>query len=215
MSTVFGRYGVSDWEAYVRDIGSFMTHILVLAFLIVEACAADPSDTLKPGPWKGRIVDIETKEPIEGAVVVAVWERVYGTPAGPNSYFYEAKEVVTDKEGRFEIPAYRPINLLPLISSMRGPAFTIFKPGYLSLSNRHLEENVIDKPAEFTRDEKTYKLAPGLIELPGLKTREERLKAVSLPPTVPDDKMPKLIDLMNREAVALGLKPSHLPGDSK
>ena len=25
------------------------------------------------GPWKGRIVDIETKEPIEGAVVLAVW----------------------------------------------------------------------------------------------------------------------------------------------
>ena len=106
-------------------ISSFML-ILVFIFFAIPAFAA--------GPWRGKIIDIETKEPIEGAVVLAVWERVYRTPAGASSYFYEAKEVLTDKEGRFEIPSYTPINLVPLLSYMRGPLFTIFKPGYGSLT---------------------------------------------------------------------------------
>src|SRR3990172_6905256 len=103
--------------------------LITLLFLLVNY-----EYTIAGGPWKGKIIDIETKEPLEGAVVLAVWERVYRTPAGASSYFYEAKEVLTDKEGKFEIPSYTPINLVPIISYMRGPLFTIFKPGYGSLT---------------------------------------------------------------------------------
>src|SRR4030066_1175644 len=103
--------------------------ISVLTSFFIFNCGV----ALAAGPWKGRIIDIETKEPIEGAVVLAVWQRAYITPAGDNTYFYNAKEVLTDKEGRYEIPSYRPINLLPLISYIREPEFTIFNPGYLCL----------------------------------------------------------------------------------
>lgn len=133
------------------------------------------------GPWKGRILDIETKEPLEGTVVLAVWERVYRTPAGPNAYFYNAKEALTDKEGRYEIPSYTPINLLPIISFMRGPRFFIFKPGYLNIEIV-LDENVNDKAVELPERGKVFRLAPGVIELPRLRTKEERLQNMpSLP----------------------------------
>lgn len=151
----------------MKTISSFSIVIFVL-FL-------SASITFAGGPWKGKIIDIETKEPIEGAVVLAVWERAYRTPAGDNTSFYEAKEVLTDKEGNFEIPAYRPINLLPIISYIREPRFIIFKPGYLSIEIS-LSENVTDKEAELPENGKVFRLSPGLIELPKLKTREERIK---------------------------------------
>lgn len=168
--------------------------------LVIPAYAA--------GPWKGRIIDIETKEPIEGAVVLAVWMRAYRTPAGDNTYFYNAKEVLTDKEGRFEISAYRPINLLPIISYIKKPEFTIFKPGYLRIEVS-LDENVTNKAVELTewRLGKTFKISSGIIELPKLKTREERLRNIPGGPTdVGGDKLPILYKLINEERRHLGLE---------
>jgi len=179
--------------------------------MIALVLATSTTPAIAGGPWKGKIIDIETKEPIEGAVVLAVWQRAYRTPAGDNTYFYEAKEVLTDKEGKFEIPAYTPINLLPIISYIREPEFTIFKPGYLSLSGRHLEENVIDNPAEFKRNEKVYRLAPGIIELPKLKAKEERIKSLNAVEGfpigyAPDYKLKNLLEVIDQENKNLGFK---------
>ncbi len=128
------------------------------------------------GPWKGKILDIETKEALEGVVVLAVWDRIYRTPFGTSSYFYEAKETVTNKAGEFEIPAYTPINLLPIISYMQDPEFTIFKPGYGSLRmslGDYLTSNT-KKPREMLLSGVKYRLASGVVELPKIMTREER-----------------------------------------
>ncbi|MDA8240453.1 MAG: hypothetical protein M0Z67_08805 [Nitrospiraceae bacterium] len=174
------------------------------------------SPALAAGPWKGKIIDIETKGPLEGAVVLAVWERVYRTPAGPNSYFYEAKETLTDKEGRFEISAYSPINLLPIISYIRGPSFTFFKPGYLSLSSVDFGEFFLEgaREAPLERKEiggKIYRLAPGILELPRLETREERiisLNSVEGFPIgyAPAHKIRKLLELIDMENKKLGFR---------
>lgn len=183
----------------------------LLLMIILLIAAPMTTTAFAGGPWKGKIIDIETKEPIEGAVVLAIWQRAYRTPAGDNTYFYEAKEVITDKEGRYEIPAYTPINLLPIISYIREPEFFIFKPGYLSLTGEYLEENVTDTPTELSKNDKFFRLAPGIIELPKLKTREERkINLYSVPPSIPDDKMPKFIQLMNEEEIDIGLQPTHI-----
>lgn len=141
------------------------------------------------GPWKGQVIDIETKEPLEGSVVLAIWRRTYRTPTGPNSYFYNAKEVLTDKDGKFVMSSYTPINLLPLISYIEDdPEFIIFKPGYGSLRmaiGQYLTGEVpkdfmtgqVKTEWEFELSGKKYRLSPGIIELPPLKTREERLNS--------------------------------------
>ncbi|MBI2411993.1 MAG: carboxypeptidase regulatory-like domain-containing protein [Deltaproteobacteria bacterium] len=194
--------------------------ILALAFVSVQSFAA--------GPWKGRVIDAETKEPLEGAVVLAIWDRAYRTPNGDSSYFYNSKEVLTDKDGRFEIPSYRPMNFFPIISYIRGPYFTIFKPGYgnfpehrvgppRGLSTDAIEEFFLretGKPGEigwdYDREEK-IKVIFGIVELPKLKTRKERLLTIrSIPPSIPNDKMPRLLESMNKERVDLGLQPSHM-----
>lgn len=190
-----------------------------ITFLIFILAFTEPA--LAAGPWKGKVIDTETKEPIEGAVVLAVWDRNYRTPTGGSSYFYEAKEVLTDKEGRFEIPAYTPINLLPLISYIEGPFFTIFKPGYGSFPKHHISPPKLGiDPADFFsigklgeegemgwdyEKGKSIKVTFGIVELPPLKTREEGLKnmpAVS----VPYKKQKLLIKLINEERKNLGLE---------
>jgi hypothetical protein len=194
------------YKNFKRRKDLIMRSIIVLFMLsLILTLSATPAMTA--GPWRGRIIDIETKEPLEDAVVVAYWYRVWRTPAGGIPDLYEIKEVLTNKEGKFEITSYTPINLLPILSYIRGPEFIIFKPGYLSLSGRHLDENIIDKPAEF-RATKIYRLAPGIIELPKLKTKEERLKAMPGPVGEDSDykKQKLFIRLLNEEDKNLGLK---------
>jgi hypothetical protein len=185
-------------------------------FLILLLSVMFLSSALAAGPWKGKIIDIETKQPLDGVVALAVWERVYRTPAGPNSYFFEAREVLTDKEGRFEIPSYRPINLLPIISYIRGPFFTFFKPGYLSLSGMDFGEFFLEgtREAPLERKEvggKTYCLDPGLIQLPRLITREERIRSLNSVEGFPVDyapshKIKKLLELIAIENKNLGFQ---------
>ncbi len=189
-------------EIYMRSITVFIVFIFASILFVIPALAA--------GPWNGRIIDMETKEPIEGAVVLAVWQRAYRTPAGDNTYFYNAKEVLTDKEGRYEIPLYRPINLLPIISYIREPEFIIFKPGYLSIEIK-LNENVTDKAVDLPEKGKVFRLSPGLIELPKLNTREERLKSLhtvetAIDSSAPEEKFKNMLKMIDTENKNLGFR---------
>lgn len=105
--------------------------VLLLSWLVAMMI---PSCTrrflLWDGPFRGQVVDRETGQPIEGAAVVAVWNGVHGYGLVHDSeYFIEAKETVTDADGRFEIPLYVRLSIDPL-SIFEEPLFTIFRPGY-------------------------------------------------------------------------------------
>jgi hypothetical protein len=81
--------------------------------------------------FRGRIIDADTKEPIEGAVAVALYDKemLIGGPGGPNSYVYNAKECLTDKKGEFTFPSYFSLHL---ISRGDGVRFIFYKPGYMA-----------------------------------------------------------------------------------
>jgi hypothetical protein len=166
------------------------TFIVFIIFIMSCGCA------FADGPWKGKILDIETKEPLEGVVVLAVWDRIYRTPYGTNSYFYEAKETLTNKAGEFVITSYTPINLLPIVSYMQGPEFTIYKPGYgsLQMALGDYLTNDPKKQEEFELSKIKYRLSSRIIELPPLKTWEERNKANMISPygDIPKHKWPLL-----------------------
>lgn len=174
------------------------TLMLMFIMLLTLTCSCAFAD----GPWKGKILDIETKEPLEGAVVLAFWNRIYRTPFGTSSYFYEAKEAVTNKAGEFEIPSYIPINLLPIISYMQGPEFIVFKPGYGSLrmafSKYLLGETT--NAYEGVVNGKMIRVTKGVIEITRLNTWEDRNIAdmVSLG-DVPKNKWPLLNALIEDE----------------
>ena len=100
--------------------------VFIIVFLLVTA----------DGPYLGRVVDAETKEPIEGAAVVAVWTKNVFAWVQSNQWFEYAHEEVTDEHGEFEVsglPWHRHIRLfLNPFEWMEAsePDFYILKPGY-------------------------------------------------------------------------------------
>jgi len=78
-----------------------------------------------PGPFLGRVVDQETNQPIEGAVVHVDWHLTH--PFSRQTYF-DAKEVLTDKNGKFFIR--RNWSILPWRNFFINSETIIFKAGY-------------------------------------------------------------------------------------
>ncbi len=97
--------------------------VTTLALLLVSGCAGL---CRMDGPYEGRVVDGETKQPLEGVVVLAVWYKYYPNVAGSSSEFYDSVELRTDKKGEFKIPGKG----LLLFSYLDEADFIIFKAGY-------------------------------------------------------------------------------------
>jgi hypothetical protein len=170
-----------------------------------------PSQSEAAGPWKGQIVDKETGQPIEGAVVLAVLYKATGifhTTGG--SEYYDSEEVVTDAEGRFYIQARQTWTLNPF-SRIWGPEFYIFKSGFGKWQFRDFDKWGLGDAmisAERTRAEWRRLTTEGtVLELPPLKTREARVNALNRPLLVPPEWMPKFMDAFNKERINLGFDP--------
>lgn len=107
--------------------------LLALLFLSVthalSACATSLMYTAES--MEARIVDADTKEPLEGVIVVAHWELERGTvggnvPAGQ----LRVMEAVTDKEGKFSFPGFGPETLWDSFLVNKDPELLFFKSGY-------------------------------------------------------------------------------------
>lgn len=157
------------------------------------------------GPYRGKVIDAETKAPIEGAVVVAIWtEKVVETLPfqgrelkKTTRRFAEAKEALTDKNGEFEIPGYVKGKVGKDYMGAQPPHFHIFKPGYGKYPWHQVspKENVKYHFWRFT-----------VVELQKLTTREERLRMyreLSLYTYVPNHKIPNWLHLERMERAYL------------
>lgn len=83
---------------------------------------------------EARVVDAETRAPLEGVIVVAHWVLEYGLEGG-GRYQLTVMETTTDQEGRFTFPAWGPKEVPPSLPSEarlkdRDPSLLLFKPGY-------------------------------------------------------------------------------------
>lgn len=170
--------------------------------------------------FKGRVIDANTKEPIAGAVVVATYYKA--TMGVPHRYssIINVRETLTDTNGEFSIPSYTTM-IQPLSVSFYVD-FIIYKPGYGNFPQQHVSPQKLGvrpedffsgdygKEGELTWLDKKIKVTFGVVELPKLQTKEEKLRNI---PSVPSDefleKMAGLIRLINEEEEGLGLKKSN------
>ncbi len=131
--------------------------LLVIALLIVPATACATNSHWPP--LTSQVVDAETGQPLEGAVVLAYWMRYEATLAGwGGGGFYDAEETVTGPDGRYSIRP-RFTYTIPGVTEVRGPELVIFKSGYGPWQRR---------PSGDTE----------LMALPPAKTPAERLEAL-------------------------------------
>jgi len=181
--------------------------ILTTLFLLLILLASSASCALtnKFGPYSGKVINAETKEPIEGAAVLAVFFTEEYGPAGAIIRFADAIETVTDKNGEFIIPAHRVTAFRPLQGWDKFGYFTIFKPGY-GCYPRHSEVKPMFVPNGSLPSNEHV-----VVELPKLKTKQERIESTHCAPQsyVPYMKAKQFIDLINNENKALGLGKEH------
>jgi hypothetical protein len=187
-----------------------MSHFLKIfspIFLVFILSACTISHTY--GPYKGKVVDKETGEPIEGAVVFVRFFTKTGNPGGSNSHFADALEVLTDNNGEFEIPAFRVQAVRVMHEWESNGDFIIFEPGYGAFPGHR--ETSISEWGEVGFPKNKYVT----IKLPKLKTREERVRNLHNlyydSTVVPIEKQKIIMKLNDEESIAVGLSPRIKP----
>ncbi|WP_347257938.1 hypothetical protein [Methylocaldum sp.] len=138
---------------------NFLLPILTALLLPLQACATKYSTE----PIQARVVDAETKQPLEDVNVVANWQLEGGLEGGTNLGQMMVMETVTDSAGQFSFPAWGPKAIpsgYPLeyqnarLKDM-DPQLLLFKSGYkyLALYNRKTAEQMRGKgPSVRTSD---------------------------------------------------------------
>ena len=89
-------------------------------------------------PFKGKVIDADTKKPIEGAVVLVVYRREVLSIAGSNTYPADVQETLVDSNGEFKIP-WR-IRWFGKAKRWPEANVIIFKPGYGRFPNHKRSE---------------------------------------------------------------------------
>lgn len=153
------------------------------------------------GYYHGQVIDKETRQPIGGAAVLTVYSVSWGTLAGSVWYEVTAQETLTDKEGKFYIPR-KLIVATGILVEHANTAFVIFKPGYAVFPGGKGATSTPDNGRWIREKEFT------VIEVPRLKTREERLENIRSTPRhtgVGDKNQRTMLELINEERESLGL----------
>ena len=115
------------------------------------------------GPFSGQLVDEETGAPIAGANVMVSWRiRRFGL-VETLSDFFDAREAVTDAEGRFTLPRLWRLWTIDVMA----PGIGYFAPGYVPVAREVTPPN----GAPF--------VDPTVVKMRPLTTRQERCLPVN------------------------------------
>lgn len=161
------------------------------------------------GSFKGRVVDGQSKEPIEGAVVVAVYHiRKYGLGAGimSDSTAIAAKETLTNKNGEFHIRPHIFVSLWPFAKG-ETTEFIVYKPGYTDFPGFDYMNYFPSSPLHVDISTLEILFRKGVaVDLMKLRTEEERLRCIPSSPTDMGVKeLPLLYEAINEENKRFGL----------
>lgn len=160
--------------------------------------------------YRGKVVDAQTGEPLEGAVIAIVWyKKPVITMNGPQ-YFHSAKEGFTDSNGEFSVDGSPGIDWNPLTYIKERPYIAIFKPGYGPFPTGYFRE----RPTQ--EIEKALVEEGAVIRMPALRTEQEKTQygsptAMRIPPDIPYEEIPNLIRLINVHRKSLGFSPIGKP----
>lgn len=182
---------------------------LGLLFVLMALPACTTPLTYSAREIRGQIVDAETGQPIEGAVVVAQWVLFEGGIGhGGHKGRLHIYEAVTDQDGRYFIPAWGPKTHPPMTElDNRDPEILLFKSMYepKTLYNNVMREDSI-RISDW--DGKVVKLRKSQSSLEDYARRLESM-SISLSREGKDWKLfPRMVlalDAENRRLLSLGL----------
>jgi hypothetical protein len=149
------------------------------------------------GAYKGKVVDAATGEPLEGVVVVGVWDKWAPSPAGKSSEFLDSYETLTDQNGMFFIPGTKKLALFKDFEIM------IFKAGYEAL---HVPWVCLKKD-EILKKRIKWEGDMAIVPLRKLSLEERKERIIPARPSIPGEKMQLLTKEINKERVFRGFAP--------
>ena len=138
-------------------------------FLLVSSTACSTNRK-----FSGKVIDADTLKPIEGALVVATWQKIRTVLITRTTEFKDIKETLTDKNGEWSItgPEGYEDKIIPGLLSHIGvwatqrPVFLIYKPGYVTdwsygcfiaypyIDRKHNLEGIVFKRIGATKEER-------------------------------------------------------------
>jgi hypothetical protein len=117
-------YILKEWRFYMRS-KFFLIVLICFVFVIGYWERVEGAEFMDFGPYQGKVVDIDTKEPVEGAVVFVSWRQSHFFGG---STFIDAQETLTDKNGEFHLPGIWAFN--PWKRLVSDALMIIYKSGY-------------------------------------------------------------------------------------
>ncbi|MCF6147081.1 MAG: carboxypeptidase regulatory-like domain-containing protein [Candidatus Kuenenia sp.] len=114
----------------LRNYFIIICTILILLSTSNTAMASSGWVIYYESAFKGKVIDAETKEPIEGALVAAIYSVTVWGPLDSGSDSADVQETLTDSNGEFTTPGNIFFYFCPLTSGGEKTRFIIFKPGY-------------------------------------------------------------------------------------
>jgi len=97
--------------------------MILFAFLVCSGCVTYFG---YGGPYEGKVIDRDTRLPIEAAVIHATWDKHSPCSKEAPSTYYNSQEVLSDKSGEFKIKGQG----LRIMSCIDEMDITVFKAGY-------------------------------------------------------------------------------------
>jgi hypothetical protein len=159
------------------------------------------------GPYSGMVIDRDTRAPIEGAVVIAIWNTESPKQGGAVSQYFDAREAATDKKGEFTIPGYE----LRIMDTLLPTEILIFKAGYEHFGEVSWDfiRTVHNPEVEWVHEKPRFVLTR--------MNMQERGDPSTVPqrPRVPENNMKILTQEIDKERIFRGLPPIDLRGAAK
>lgn len=182
---------------------------LAIGFCLLCGMSLFPGGNCYLRSFEGKVIDAETKEPIEGAAVLGVYYGVTDSIAGSNHYAIDAQETLTDANGEFKIPDKKIKS--KDVTGKPDCNLIIFKPGY-GVFPRHKLSDAVGENKSWPTPEKYI-----VYELPKLKTIEERKKNLLFQyyEGFGDKIFFNFLNLINEEYKSLGLPGITIPEKEK
>jgi len=151
------------------------------------------------GPYEGRVIDKDTRQPIVGAVVHGSWFKANPSPGGATHTYYDSREVLTDKDGKFKIEG---LGLL-ILSNMEEMYVYVLKAGYPQVYGTWEGFKNISADVEWVEGKP-------IIMLKRMTLEERKNRGISGPLSVPNNKMRLFNTERNNENTEIGRPSSSL-----
>ncbi|MBN1849511.1 MAG: hypothetical protein JW932_13095 [Deltaproteobacteria bacterium] len=183
--------------------------LLLFVLFIIGDGIFSPIPFRQLDSFSGIVIDSDSKKPLTGAAVLAIYYHESYSIAGANLWATDGQETLTDENGKFYIPSKK--RWFVLYRGYTQGKLIIFKPGY-GVFPSHKFSKAVGVNKTWPPPEKSV-----VYKLPKLSTKEERKANMYFNDfyDLPHQKIINFLNILNEEYKYLGIRPYSIKEQEK